>query len=141
MSIAHALELDRLSANPRIGHVFDVVAPVLIEVAEFRPARPVRASWRWRHARPQCGTSVTRLPGVIGRRYGARAGGRDLKHIAGGAARAVASWVGIIGQFDPECVSEIEWQCGGGSSLAEPSGMVVHGALPMGVIAAVSLQV
>jgi hypothetical protein len=27
MSIAHALELDRVSANPRIEHVFDVVAP------------------------------------------------------------------------------------------------------------------
>jgi hypothetical protein len=34
ISIAHALELDRVSGNPRIGHVLDVVGSVLIEVAE-----------------------------------------------------------------------------------------------------------
>ena len=34
ISVAHALELDRVRANPRIGHVLDAVAPVLIDVAE-----------------------------------------------------------------------------------------------------------
>jgi hypothetical protein len=34
ISVAHALELDRVQANPRIGHVFEVVAPALIDVAE-----------------------------------------------------------------------------------------------------------
>jgi hypothetical protein len=34
ISVAHALELDRVHANPRISHVLDVVGPVLIDVAE-----------------------------------------------------------------------------------------------------------
>lgn len=58
--------------------------------------RPLSVIGNHRRRVRHTGTYVTRLPGVIGGRYGAGAGGNNLQHFAGYSALRLEAWTGEV---------------------------------------------